>query len=629
MQASSKEVYGFTGRILRVDLSRREVAVDTPPVAIYRRYGGCGGLAAYYLLRELPAGLDPFHPDSLLVIMTGPLCGTPLWGANRFLAASKSPLTMSYAESEAGGWWGPELKFAGYDGIIIRGRADHPVYLLVADGAVEIRDARRLWGRLTGEVQESLEAELGDRRVRVLQCGPAGEKRVRFASITNELRHWLGRCGLGAVMASKNLRAIVTRGHGKVAVADQARAMAVLQWLRQNFRRAESTMHLHGTARGVRGLNADGILPTRNFREGSFEHAEALAGETMTATILTGRGSCYACAIACKREVSVPELGVVPTYGGPEYETIAALGSLCGIGDLKLVAKGNQLCGQYGLDTISTGAAIAFAMECYEKGLLTPDDTGGIELRFGNGEAMLRTIELIARREGLGDLLAEGVARAAKLIGKGAERFAMHVKGQEVPMHEPRGKVGLSLSYALSPTGADHMEAPHDPFLETLGSDKHALSPLGLLEPLDRLDFSPRKVRAYYLLQLLWGMYNVIGMCKFAAVPIGPLTLPKLVEFHSAVTGWETSSWELLRLAQRASTMYRAFNCREGLGPNDDTLPRRFFEALEGGALKGQRLDPIAFENAKRLFYELSGWDPDTGEPTRATLAALELEWLL
>ncbi|MGQ9554948.1 MAG: aldehyde ferredoxin oxidoreductase family protein [Anaerolineae bacterium] len=620
---------GFVGKVLRVDLTTGSISVEEPDEVTYRRYGGCGGLAAYYLLRELPVGVDPLGAENVMVFMTGAMNGTPLWGANRFLVATKSALTLSYGESEAGGWWGPELKAAGFDGIIIKGKAASPVYLWIKDGQAEIRAADQLWGRSTGEVQDTLLEETGDKRTRVLQCGPAAERGVRFAALTNDLRHWNGRCGMGAVMAAKNLRAIAVRGTGKVRVADEERVKEVLRWLREHFKRSESTYHLYGTARSVMPLNQDGIFPTRNFREGQFEAAEAVSGQTMSETILTGRGTCYACAIACKREVAVPELGVTPKYGGPEYETIGALGSLCGIGDLKLIARGNQTCGEYGLDTISTGVCIAFAMECFERGILTSKETNGLDLRFGTGQAMLEMIHRIGKREGLGDLLAEGLARAAKSLGPEAEKLAMHVKGQEVPVHEPRGKRSLALAYACSPTGGDHMEAPHDPLLETLGAQNTTLAPLSLIEPVDRMDLSYRKVRAYYMAQLLWGMYNVVGMCDFAGTPLGPITLPKLADYYSAVTGWETGLWEMLRLAQRASTMYRMFNVREGFTPDDDTLPVRFFQPLENGPLAGEKVDPLEFDRAKRLFYEMSGWDADTGVPKRATLLELELEWLL
>ncbi len=629
MTSAERAFGGFTGRVLHVDLGSGATTVDEPAAEVYRRYGGGGGLALYYLLRELTPGVDPLGPGNIIVFMTGAMSGTPLWGANRYVVAAKSPLTMGLARSEAGGWWGPELKAAGFDGLVLKGRAPSPVYLMIRDGDIEVLPAGDLWGKSTGDVQDAIVERSGDRRTRVLQCGPAAEKGVRFAALTNELRHWNGRGGLGAVLASKNVRAIGVRGTGKPVVVNEERAQAILKDLRTSYNRNESSIHLHGTARGVPGLNADGILPTRNFVDGAFDGADKISGQTMSETILVGRGTCYACAVACKREVDVPEMGVTRKYGGPEYETIGSLGSLCGIDSLEYVAKGNQTCGEYGLDTISTGVAIAFAMECYERGLITDADTGGLELRFGNAEAMVEMIHRIGKREGLGDLLAEGVARAAKRLPAEAESLAMHVKGQETPLHEPRGKKGLALSYALSPTGADHMEAPHDPLLETVGLSNASLGPLGLYEPVDRMDLSYRKVRAFYVLQLLWGAYNVIGMCTFAAAPSGPIRLDQLVDFYSAVTGWPTSLWEMLRLAERAKAMYRVFNYREGLDADDDKLPRRFFEPLGNGPLQGEKLDVTEFEDARRLYYELCGWDRDTGAPTKARLLDLELEWLV
>ncbi len=617
----------YNGKILRVDLSEGRVWPEELPEVIYRRYLGGGALACYFLLKELKPGVDPLGPENLLVFTTSVATGLGISGLNRFTAAAKSPLTGGYGEAEAGGWWGPELKAAGFDGIIISGRAPKPVYLLVADGKAELRDASRYWGKLSGEVQDGLEAELGDKRIRVLQTGIAGENRVRFAAIVNQLKHFNGRTGLGAVMASKNLKAIVARGHKRPEPASKERANEILRWFKVHYDRESDAVHKFGTARVVLTLEANGILPTRNFRQGSFEHARDISGQRMVETILTDRGTCYACAITCKREVEVPELGVTPRYGGPEYETIAATGSLCGIGDLKRIARFNQLLNQYVLDSISTGVVIAFAMECFEHGLLTKEDTGGLELRFGNAEAVEPLIHMIARREGIGDLLAEGVKRAAAKIGRGAERFAMHVKGQEVPMHEPRGKKGLALAYATSPTGADHMEAPHDPFYEGFHPKGHPLGALGLIEPIDVLDLGPRKVRAFYYCQQVWSLYNSVGMCDLAGVPINAFPLDQLVHYVNAVTGWDTSLFELLKVGERANTMMRLFNYREGFTKDDDTLPPRLFEGLENGAHQGERIDPEEFQRALRLYYQLCGWDPDTGAPTPAKLIELELDW--
>ncbi len=618
----------YNGKILRVDLTDRRWWVETVDDLTYRKYLGGSALASYFLLRELPPGVDPLGPDNMLIFMTSVINGLPLSGANRYSAAAKSPLTGGFGESEAGGYWGPALKMSGFDGIIITGRASHPVYLLVYDGKCEIRDARKYWGQLAGEVQDGLEAEIGDKRIRVLQTGVAGENGVRFAAMTNQLRHFHGRAGLGAVMASKNLKAIVTLGTDRAQAKDPTKAKEVLAWFRKNYDREGDILHKLGTARAVLRLQREGILPTRNFRYGNFDRAEDISGERMAKTILVKRGTCYACAVACKREVEVPSRGVIPKYGGMEYETIAATGSLCMVGDLEAIAEASQWINRYVLDSISTGAVIAFAMECYEHGILTKEDTDGIELVWGNADAVIQMIHKIARREGIGNLLADGVKRAAAALGRGAEQFALHVKGQEVPMHDPRGKVGLSLAYALSPTGADHMEAPHDPFYESWGNYYHEFSHLGLLEPVDRMDFGPAKVRAFYYMQTLWNLYNCVGMCDFVGTPMGALLLERLRDFINAATGWDMSTFELMKVGERANTMARLFNVREGFTAKDDTLPDRLFQPLENGPLQGVGLDREAFERARQLYYQMAGWDEE-GKPLPGKLAELGLEWAL
>jgi aldehyde:ferredoxin oxidoreductase len=617
---------GVTAKILHVDLSTRTTRVEEIPEPVLRRHLGGGGLAAYLLLRDMPPGVDPLGPDNVLVFTTSIINGLSLSGTNRYTAAAKSPLTGGYGESEAGGWWAPELRAAGYDGIAVRGRAASPVYLWIKDGQVEFRDAGRYWGKLSGEVQEGLEQELGDKRIRVLQTGISGERGVRFAAIVNQLKHFHGRCGLGAVMGAKNLKAIAVRGSKINAPVDKVGAKSTLTFFKDHYDRARDRFHQTGTAGGLLNLEASGILPTRNFRDGSFEHAKAISGQTMAETILVNRGTCYACMVACKREVEVKELGVTPRFGGPEYESLAATGSLCGVGDLNALAKINQLLAQYVLDSISTGVAIAFAMECYEHGIITKADTGGVELVWGSAEAVEQMVHLIGRREGIGELLGEGVKRAAERLGRGAERFAMHVKGQELPMHDPRGKKSLALAYALSPTGADHMEAPHDPLYEGFHPDGHPLGGLGLIEPVKMLDFGPRKVRAYYYTQQVWSFYNSVGMCDFVGTPLNALALEQFASYVNSVTGWNMSLYELMKVGERANTLARLFNCREGFTPADDVLPARMHEGIGNGALKGERVDPEQFLAARRLYYEMAGWEGDTGQPTAARLAELEVD---
>jgi aldehyde:ferredoxin oxidoreductase len=616
---------GITGKLLHVDLTSRQTRTEEIPEPVMRKFLGGGALAAHILLRDLPPGVDPLGPDNVLVLMTSVINGLSLSGSNRYTAAAKSPLTGGYGESEAGGWWGPELRAAGWDGVVIRGKAQGPVYLWIKDNKVEFRDASAFWGKLSGEVQDGIEAELGDKRVRVLQTGIAGERGVRFAAIVNQLKHFHGRCGLGAVMGAKNLKAVVVRGSKPPVAADKDKAKGQLIWFKDHYDRSKDRFHQLGSSSGVLALEASGILPTRNFRDGSFEGAKEISGQKMRDSILVNRGTCYACAVACKREVEVKELGVTPKFGGPEYESLAASGSLCGVSDLNALALVNQLYAQYVLDSISAGCAIAFAMECYEHGIITKEMTGGLELTWGNADAVIQLAHQIGRREGIGRLLGEGVRRAAEVLGKGAERFALHVKGQELPMHDPRGKKGLSLAYALSPTGADHMEAPHDPLYAGFHPQGHPMGPLGLIEPLDPLTLDAKKVRAFFVTQQVWSSYNSVGMCDFVGAPLNTLEMQPLIDYINGVTGWNMSLFELMKVGERNNTLARVFNCREGFTPADDVLPQRLHEGIGNGALKGSRVDPAEFLAARRTYYEMAGWDPETGRPTAAKLAELDV----
>ena len=615
-----------TVKLLHVDLTTRQTRTEELPEPIVRKYFGGGALAAYILLRDMPAGVDPLGPDNVLVFMTSPINGLSLSGTNRYTAAAKSPLTGGYGESEAGGWWGPELRAAGWDGVVVRGASETPVYLWIKDDQVELRDARAYWGQLSGEVQDGLEQELGDKRIRVLQTGVSGEKLVRYAAIVNQLKHFHGRCGLGAVMGAKKLKAIAVRGSKPPVANDKDGAKKQLVWFKDHYDRKTDRFHQLGSSSGVLALEASGILPTRNFRDGSFEGAKAISGQTMRDTILVNRGTCYACAVACKREVEVKELGVEPKYGGPEYESLAASGSLCGVSDLNKVALINQLLAQYVLDSISTGAVIAFAMECFEHGIITKEMTGGLDLTWGNADAVVEMVHRIGKREGIGDLLAEGVKRAAAKLGKGAERFALHVKGQELPMHDPRGKKGLSLAYAISPTGADHMEAPHDPLYAGFHPQGHPLGSLGLIEPLDPMVLDAKKVRAFFTTQSVWSSYNAIGMCDFVGAPLNAMQLQPTIDYINAVTGWNLGLYELMKIGERNNTLARVFNVREGFTPNDDVLPDRLHEGIGNGVLKGSFVDRDEFRAARRTYYQMAGWDADTGRPTEAKLAELGIE---
>lgn len=622
--------YGSTGKLLRVDLTAGTLAVEEIPEALYRLYPGGKALAGYFLLREMPAHADPFGPENVLIFMNGLLTGSPVATATRYTATARSPLTTGYGESEAGGFWGPELKMAGFEGIVIKGCAPEPVYLWIQEGQAELRPAGHLWGQHPLEAQTRLRSELGDERIRVLQIGIAGENLVRMACITNDLRHFNGRNGLGAVMGAKRLKAIAVRGRQRyLTLAENADGLAELG--RRLAKEVQANPHSldlqkRGTPGLVEALNAGGILPTRNFRQGAFENVDRIKWEAYEKEIFTARRSCYACAVRCKREAAVD--GQVSEYGGPEYETVAAFGSNCGVGDMQVIAKANELCNQFMLDTISTGATIAFAMECFEHGLIGLEDTGGIELRFGNAEAMLQMIELIARRQGLGNLLAEGSKRAAEAIGGDAPYFAMQVKGQELAMHEPRGKYNVGIGYAVSEIGADHLVVTHDPMLanpEAL-SFKNA-APLGIRQAFPPRSFSEEKMRQFYTLERWNSLEKVIGLCFFGPAPrsfIVPEDVLKAIEF---ATGWKLDMEEALEIGERATNLARVFNARAGFTRQDDRLPERLFQELENGALAGQALSHAEFEQALTWLYAIKGWDVETGTPTRQCLEALSLGW--
>ena len=615
--------YGYNGKILRVDLSGGAISVDEPDDGFYRHYVGGRGFVSYFLLREVARDVDPLGPENKLIFATGPLTGVPAAGSGRNSVGAKSPLTGGYGDAEVGGYWGAELKHAGYDAIIIEGESENPVYLWIEDGKVEIKDARHLWGKTTGECEKLIRKELGDRSVRVAQIGIAGENQVRYACGVNDINHAAGRTGMGAVMGSKKLKAIAVRGHQPVSLSDATMVRSFARRLRDDCKTIRSAVDMskNGTASGLMALNTAGGLPTRNFREGVFEGAEKISGEAVNENILVGRGGCYACTIRCKPEVAIKKpYNVDPVYGGPEYETLAALGSNCGIDNLEAIAKGNELCSAYGLDTISTGVCIAFAMECFEQGILNERDTEGLKLNFGNADAMLKLVEMIARKEGVGMVLAHGVARAAAAFGDGAEQFAMHVKGQEIPMHEPRYKQGLGVGYAMSPTGADHCHNVHD----TAYTDRipGSLRPFGVFQPMPNDELSPAKIRILVYGSLWQHVLDCLVFCQF--IPLRPGQIADLVR---GVTGWDTSLWELMKVGERCINVARAFNVREGMGRNEDYLPSRFFTPFTSGPLKGVNVDDGEMSQAIDTYCAMVGWDGD-GVPTLTKLQELGIEWV-
>ncbi len=624
--------YGYTGRILRVDLTNRRIEVETRGDEFYRKYLGGRGLIAYYLLNETRPGLDPFAPENLLIFAAGPLTGAALSGQGRNGVGAKSPLTSGFGNAEGGGYWGAELKRAGFDAVILTGRADRPVYLWINNGAAELREAGHLWGKTTGQTEDLIRAELNDKQIRTALIGPAGENRVRFAAIVHDRAHFAGRNGLGAVMGAKNLKGIAVRakpGKGLMELAHPDQIQAIAKWMGANLDLV-SGLHDAGTARILRSLSKAGGLPTRNFQEGAFDQNEAITGTTLRDQLLIKRETCYACAVRCKRVVQVKNAPayiqdwdpgrpyVDPQYGGPEYETLAALGSNEGIGDLVALAKASELCAAYGIDSISLGAVIAFAMEAYEREIISPQDTDGIELRFGNAAAMLQLVEKIARREGFGEVLAEGVSRVARRIGGGAEQFALHVHGQEIPMHEPRLKPGLGVGYAISPTGADHEHNMHDTYYTKPTESLKWLQELDPgVKPLPANDLSADKVRLLVAQSNWMHFWDSLVMCHF--LPYSPR---QITEMTNAVTGWELSASEYLRMGERAATLARLYNLREGWNAAQDALPKRFFEKFATGPLAGTALSPEQFETATREYYRQMGWD-ENGVPTKERLEEL------
>ena len=625
-------MYGTSAKILRVDLTNGNIETETLSEDFYRLYPGGKALAGYILLNELPPHTDPFGQENVMVFANGLLTGAPVSTATRYVVSARSPLTGGYGESEAGGFWGPELKMAGFEAIVVKGKSHKPVYIWMNEEKAEIRSAEHLWGKMTADVQELIRTELGDEKIRVLQIGPAGENLVRFAGLTNDLRHFNGRNGLGAVMGSKNLRAIAVRGNQRYQnlAYDGKTLVGIGGKLAKMVKENPLSWDLQerGTPGLVEPLNTGGILPTRNFRQGAFENVDKVKWEAYEKELLTARRTCYACAVRCKREVAVD--GRESPYGGPEYETIGAFGPNCGISDLRVIAKAGELCNAYMMDTISCGATIAFAMECFEHGLLTLEDTGGIDLHFGNAQAMLTMIDMIARREGIGDLLAEGSKRAAEKIGGEAHYFAMQVKGQELAMHEPRGKYNLGMGYAISEIGADHLVVAHDTaFAKPDAIQLRSAVPLGITKALPPRSFGEEKMDMFYILEKWNSLEKVLGFCFFGLAPRSFIPAEDVLLSINSATGWNISMEEALTIGERATNMARIFNLREGFSRKDDTLPERFFQPLESGALQGQSMPRHEFEDSLTILYGKKGWDPQTGNPKPEKLHQLGLDWAI
>lgn len=619
--------YGYHGKILHVDLTAGKIEVEEPEETFYRKYMGGSAMGTYYLLKHTPPKADPLGPENTLSLMTGVVVGASFSGNSRVTATAKSPVTDLIGDSQSGGFWPAELKAAGFDGVVIRGNADKPVYLWVHDGEAELRDAAHLWGRFTADVEDAIREELDDKRVQVLQCGPAAEKGVRFGALISMSNRANGRTGMGTVMASKNLKAVAVRGRNRPELADSDAVRTVSKWGADNF--ADSDIYgmgLAGTAEIVPSQDEGGGLPTRNWSSGTFEGAEAISGQKMVETILKERDTCFGCVVRCKRVVEVTEgpFQVDPRYGGPEYETVATMGSYCGVSNLAAVSLANQLCNMYGMDTISCGATVAWAMDCFEQGLITTEQTGGIELCFGNAEALVQMVELIGKREGFGRVLGEGSTRAAEALDVGQD-LVVAVKNHEFPAHMPQVKRSLALIYAVNPFGADHQSHEHDPSYKWYPD---RMAELDLLDPQPKDVLNAEKVRYTVYQQRLYSCMDSVSVCQFVFGPAWQLYGPShLVDAVRGVTGWNVSLWELMKVGERRLNLMRAFNAREGVGSEADTVPPKLLVPLQGGTSDGVTVTAEEVETAKALYYQMAGWD-ENGRPTRAKLEELALGWV-
>jgi aldehyde:ferredoxin oxidoreductase len=616
--------------LLRVNLTKLTIRSEKISEETIRRFLGGKCFGAKILYTELEPGLDPLGPENKLVFATGPLTGAPFPGNARYAVMAKSPVTGGWGESYAGGFFGPELKYAGYDAIVLEGRSEDPVYLWIREEEAEIKAAKRLWGMVTGEAQRAIRREIGDKNTRVATIGPGGENLVRYASIISDFHYAAGRCGMGAVMGSKKLKAIAVRGTKKVSIADPKAFGNLLNKAREETMAGwGEDLFSYGTAGDLDKLSYSGRLPTKAFTKCTFKGAEKITGETLAKTIMKGRASCPACPVAHYRIVETKgRYKTNSEYGGPEYETCASLGSLCMNDNLEIISKANELCNKYSLDTIATGVSIAFAMECYDKGVISKKDTDAIDLSWGNGDAIIALIHKIAKREGIGDTLADGVKRAAAKIGGGSEAWALHVKGAELPMHEPRGKKGMGLTYATSDRGASHLQVYHD---DTFENKTNTAPEIGIdtsLIPQQRTEITPRKVKLVRICEDLMALYNSLVICRFVFYPAG-VSIKTLMGLFRSVTGWDASPPELLQVGERSFALTRAFNAREGFTRRDDTLPSRVMEPLPEGPLKGEAYPTSNLEAMLDLYYDYRGWNRGRGWPTRSKLEELTLDKLI
>ncbi len=609
---------GYAGQVVFVDLTSGSITKEPLPEKVYRRFIGGAGLGAKVLYERMKAGVDPLGPDNMLGILPGLLNGTGTPMATKYTVVTKSPLTLTWGDANSGGFFSSELKAAGYDAIFFTGAASQPVYLLINDATIEVKSAAHLWGKNTRETVEALVNETGDKRLRVACIGPSGESRSLISSIITDDGRAAARSGVGAVMGSKHLKAVAVRGSAKLDIANPAELSRLRSETLTHLRDVDQLPFIKvlsgpGTCAGPLGLMPVGASPIKNWSligDKAFPDYVKIAGENIMKYQLRKAG-CGNCPINCGGIVSVKE-GPFATEGRkPEYETIAAFGTMLLNSDAESIIKANDLCDLYGLDTISTGTALALAMECYDRGIIGKDETDGIDLTWGNASAILAMLEKIGRREGLGGILADGVERAAKRIGKGADQYAVHVHGQEPGMHDPRLFPLRGLGYIANPAPGRHMTALASIRLE--GEGRLATYP-GVQRP--EADNQLEKSGKIHALGSSYSQaFGNSGLCLFALS--GGSNIP-LVEFISAATGWDFTASEAISAGRRSLSLQQAFNMRQGLTAREFTLPARIAGPPAMGPYSGRIVN---FDALRKSYYAAMGWDIETGNPSAESLA--------
>jgi len=611
---------GYVGRFLHVDLSQGKLTDEYPAESLLRTFIGGYGLGARILYEHVPAGADPLGPDNMLGFVTGPLTGTPALMGCRYCVVAKSPLTGGWGDANSGGYFGPALKFAGYDAVFVRGASPQPVYLLIDDGQAELRPADDLWGLDCVETEEALQARHGS-DVRVTCIGPAGERLSLISCIINDQGRAAGRSGLGAVMGSKQLKAVVVRGKRTPAVVHPDRVKELRKKYLPRFRTrpAAQIMSRYGSAGETVGLIEIGRTPIKNWRGAypdDFPNLDAIDGPAMNASEVRKYG-CWHCPLVCGGIVQWESDGQVFEGHKPEYETIATFGTYCEIEDAEAITKMNTMCNRAGLDTISAGAAIAFSMECYEQDLLTPDELDGLTLNWGDGEAAIALLQRIVERRGLGNLLADGVWRASQKLGQGSEAFAIHAGGQELPAHDPRQLPYIGFAYQISPTPGRHTQGGAG--AANMSPEQRAI--YGLDPDLEAEHPIRSHAQAYAALTAWNNVMNAAGLCSCGGYGMGPEHVP---EFIAAVTGWDFDMAECLRTGERIEVMRLVFGLREGYNPLHTQVTARAMgrPPLQAGPNAGVMVDVEGLQDAYLEFME---WDPVTATPGRSRLAALGL----